>query len=802
MTAPDPLAIEDLFHACDEHDIAAASSSELEAFDGVVGQDRAVQAVNFAVGMEVDGHNLFVLGPPGTGRRTFVRRALGDAATRDPTPSDWCYVNNFDEPHCPTALEMPAGMGKHFALKMEEFIDEVQTSLSAAFDGEDYRTRHQIIEAEFQEQQTEAVAAVHKEAKDRSIRIMQSPSGMIFAPTRNGEALGPDEFEKLPEDEQRKIQADVEEISKRLQNAMESTPQRLRKMRDQIAQLDNQVTSLSVGSLIADLIAAYAAYPRIVDFLKALELDLIKNSALMREEPTEQMPFMRFLPQDITTRRYAVNVIVSREPGSAAPVIVEEHPAYGHLIGRVEHRAQMGTLTTDFSLIRGGALHRANGGYLVLDARRLLTEPFAWDALKQALKSKCIKIESIAEAYAMSATVALEPEPIPLKVKVALIGDRRLYFMLQELDPEFADLFKVAADFDDRMDRTVDSQHDLARMMAAIVERNSLLPVARNAMYRVIEESVRDAGDREKLSTEIRRTEDMLREGHYWAKHNHRAEITAADIDAAIESREYRHGRIRKRIVEEITRGNILIDTDGVKVGHINALAVHQLGDYSFGRPSRITARVSLGTGKVIDIERESELGGSLHSKGILILSGYIAANYGVNQPLSLAATIAFEQSYGGIDGDSASSAELYALLSAIANVPIAQSFAVTGSVNQYGDVQAIGGVNEKIEGFFDICAARGLNGDQGVMIPNANVKHLMLRRRVVDAVAAGKFRVVAVGHIDEGLSILTGLPAGTRNASGDYPSGSLNYLINEALKTMATRRRDYAKRDKDDDRS
>lgn len=791
MTDSEALPVTELFHACDDDAIAAASSKDIETIDGVIGQERAVQAVNFAVAIDGDGHNVFVLGPPGTGRRTFVRRALTEAAANRATPSDWCYVNNFDEPQCPTALELPAGMGKHFAAHMEEFIDEVHTNLSTAFDGEDYRTRHQAIEGEFQEQQAKALEDVHREARERSIRIMQTPSGVIFAPIRNGEALGPDEFEKLPEDEQQRIKGDVEEIGKKLQKAMEGTPKRVRRMREQIAELDDQVTSFSVGSLVEDLVAAYKEFPQVVAFLQAVEQDLIKNSALLRGDGDKQMPFMQMMPENATKRRYAVNVIVSREPDSAAPVVIEEHLAYAHLVGRVEHRAQMGALTTDFTLIRAGALHRANGGYLVLDARRLLIEPYAWEGLKQALKAHSIKIESIAEAFALSSTVSLEPQPIPLKVKVALIGDRRLYFLLQSLDPEFSDLFKVAADFDDRMDRTADSQRDFARMMASIVERNSLLPLARGAMYRVIEESVRDAGDREKLSTEIRRTEDLLREAHYWAGQNGRAEIAAADIDAAIESREYRHSRIRERIVEEITRGTLLIDTDGAKVGQINGLAVYQLGEYSFGRPSRITARVSLGSGKVIDIERESELGGSLHSKGVLILSGFIAANYGIDEPLSLAATIAFEQSYGGIDGDSASSAELYALLSAIAEVPLSQSFAVTGSVNQHGDVQAIGGVNEKIEGFFDICDVRGLTGEQGVLIPAANVKHLMLRRRVIDAVAAGKFRIFAVNHIDEGLSILTGLAAET-----------LNRRIRDALEKLAQRRADFAKRNKNDNQS
>jgi len=798
METPAPLPTNALYRACAEGDLGATSTAELEPIEGVVGQARAVQAVRFAIEMDVDGHNLFVLGPAGTGRRTFVRRSLTEAAAQQPTPSDWCYVNNFEETHCPRAIELPTGMARPFAAQMEDFIADVKTSLSAAFDGEDYRTRRQSIEAEFEESQTRALKEVHDSAKERSIRIMQSPSGVMFAPVRNGEVLGPDEFEKLPEADQKRIQDDVEAISKQLQNAMRDSPQRLRAMREKLMQLDNQVTGFAVGSLVEELAAKYREFPKVVEFLQSMQKDLIKNSALLRGGQEMQMPFLPFTPEDAAKRRYAVNVIVSHDVDRAAPVVIEERPAYAHLVGRIEHRAHMGALTTDFTLIRAGALHRANGGFLVLDARRLLTEPFAWDALKQALKSRCVKIESIAEAFAMSTTVALEPEPIPLRVKVVLIGDRRLYFMLQQLDHEFSDLFKIAADFDERMDRDAGTQEALARAMSAIVARNGLLPVARDGIYRLIEESARDAGDQEKLSNEIRRTEDIVREGHYWATENGHNELTAADIDAAIASREYRHGRLRERVVEEISRGTILIDTEGAKIGQINALAVHQLGDFSFGRPNRITARVSLGSGKVVDIEREAELGGSLHSKGVLILSGYIAATYGVEQPLSLAATIAFEQSYGGVDGDSASCAELYALISAIAGVPISQSFAVTGSVNQYGDVQAIGGVNEKIEGFFDICAERGLTGEQGVLIPSSNVKHLMLRSRVVDAVADGRFSVYGIDTIDQGLTILTGVPAGEPGKDGEFPSGSVHCLARDALRAMAARRREFGNSGRD----
>ena len=793
MASISPLRVADLYKHCDPDEIQQPAASSPETGNIVIGQDRAVKAVNFAVDMEVDGHNLFVLGPSGTGRRTFVIRTLQEAAAKQPTASDWAYVNNFDDPHCPMALELPAGMARQFATTMEDFIDDVHSSLTAAFDTEEYHTQQMAIETEFQDEQSEPMEAVHELAKSKSIRIMQTPTGMIFAPVRDGQVIGPKEFEELPEEEQQQIERDVEEIGDELKKAMEGTPNRVRKMREKIAELDNQVTRFSVGSLINELQKQYAALPRVVEFLQNVEEDLIKNSAMIRAGSEEQMQLLPGQPTGDIKKRYSINVVVSRTSGSPAPVVAAERYTFANLVGRVEQRAQMGMLITDFTLIRGGALHQANGGYLILDARRLLSEPHAWEGLKQALTSRCIKIESLAEVYSLTTTIALEPEPIPLKVKVALVGDRRLYYLLQSLDPEFNKLFKVAADFDDRMDRTADAQREFAGMISTIAQRSKLYPVSPDAICRVIEEASRAAGDREKLSTEIQRTEDLLREGHYWAKQNNHEQIDAADIDAAVTSHEYRHGRIRERMQEEISRGNILIDTEGAKTGQINGLAVHQIGDCSFGRPSRITARVTLGAGKVIDIEREVELGGSLHSKGVLILSGFIAANYVTDKPLSMSATIAFEQSYNGVDGDSASSTELYALLSAIAKVPLSQSLAVTGSVNQYGEVQAIGGVNEKIEGFFDICRERGLTGEQGVIIPAANTKHLMLRKRVIDAVEAGQFAIYAVNHIDEGLSLLTGLDAGKADENGDFPAGSLNDLIRSALLTMARQREEQS---------
>jgi lon-related putative ATP-dependent protease len=795
------LTADQLYRTCEIPDFDFDTTDDLEPMEGVLGQRRAVDAINYAIAMEMDGHNVFVMGRSGTGRRTLVESTLKQIARGRPVPSDWCYVNNFPEPEKPTAIELPAGTGIALCRDMKAFIEEVRTTLAATFESEDYRTRRQAIEQEFQDEHGDAMKGVQKQARRRGIRIMQGPSGVIFAPVRNGEVLDPSAFEKLPEKERNELQSAMEEVGHLMQQAMEDMPRRVRQMRDEIHQLDHQTISFAIGSLTKDLLSRYDAHARVVEFLEALEKDLIDHQALIGKSLEAESPFIAMMGESSgpeagissLTRRYGVNVLVHRDPSGGAPVIIEEHPSHSHLIGRIEHRAQMGALSTDFSLIRGGALHEANGGYLVLEAERVLTEPFAWQSLKQALKSHRIRIESIGEMYALSSTTSLDPDPIPLDVKVILIGEPRIYYLLQRLDPEFAELFKVLADFDDRMVRDDVSQRDFARVITTIVRQDELLPIERAAVCRLIEESSRVASDRERLSTEIARTEDLVRESHYWAKQRSGSAIGPLDVEAALESREHRTGRIRERVLEEITRETILIETKGARVGQINGLAVMQLGETAFGRPNRITVRIALGVGKVIDIEREAELGGPLHSKGVLILSGFIASNYIIDQPLSLSATIAFEQSYSGVDGDSASSAELYALLSAIAEVPLKQSFAVTGSINQYGEVQAIGGVNEKIEGFFDVCQARGLTGEQGVLIPRSNLKHLMLRRRVIDAVEAGTFNIYAVETVDQGMAILTDLEPGEKDDGGSYPEGSLNRRICESLKRLAENRRGFA---------
>jgi len=806
METGKPLPPSALYTRCDPDQFDFETTAELAELEHMVGQDRAVEAIRFGAGIDVPGYNLFVLGSSGSGRHSFIRRFLEQRAAAEGPVSDWCYVNNFAQPQKPAALELPAGRGHKLRADVERLLEEARTAVPAAFESEDYRNRRQAIEEEFREEQGKIFEQIQKQARERNIQIIQTPTGIAFAPVRDGEVVRPEEFERLPQEEQQRVQRDIEELSKEFQKAMQDAPHRVRAAREKVHELDREFAEYAIGSLVGDLVRAYEDLPRVAEHLRSMRRDLIDNVDLFRTSP-EQQQQPQSHPQEAEgvtgmsaqgaggsaiMRRYRVNLLVDNAETEGAPVVFEDRPAHPHLVGKIEHLAHMGALITDFNLIRPGALHRANGGYLVVDARKVLTEPFAWEALKGALKAGHVQIESVGQVYNLISTVSLEPEPIPLKLKVVLIGERLLYYLLQALDPEFPELFKVAADFEDRMERSAQNNRLFAQLFGTISQRERLMPLDRAAVARVIEVSARHAADAERLSAQVRRAADIVREADYWAGQNGHDVIRAGDIEQAIESQIRRVSRLRERMQEEILRGTLLIDTEGARVGQINALAVMQVGDFAFARPHRVTARLALGSGKVVDIEREVELGGPLHSKGVLILSGFLASHYVTDRPLSLSASLVFEQSYGGIEGDSASSAELYALLSALAGAPIRQSLAVTGSVNQYGDVQAIGGVNEKIEGFFDICKARGLNGKQGVLIPASNVQHLMLRRDVLEAAAQGHFHVYPVAHVDQGMALLTGVPAGEADERGEFPEGTLNRRIRDSLIDFANKRRSF----------
>lgn len=788
------LPSDQLYRRCDLSDLRFDTVLDLPDPPGLIGQERAVEAVKFAIGIQHSGFNLFVLGPAGTGKHTLINDLLRQSAAAAPTPPDWCYVNNFTDPHRPRRLMLPAGRGRPLKEAMERLVADLQVALPAAFERDDYRARRDVLEQEFKKRTDEAFGDLQQRAEQKSITLIRTPMGLALAPTRNGEVISPDTFRRMAEADRKRITGEMEVFQKELEAIVRQIPDWEREHRDAVRQLNRSVTAQTVSRPLAELRGNYVDLPEVIAYFDAVERDILENAdefmARNRAEaggesvpPIAQM--MRELP---TFRRYQINVMVDNSGTQGAPVVFEDHPTYQSLMGRVEHLARFGALTTDFTLIVPGSLHRANGGYLVLDGERLIGAPFSWDSLKRALRSGEIRLLSLEQLMSLQSTVSLEPESIPLEVKVVLIGSPLLYYLLTEYDSDFKELFKVAADFDDTVDRSPESSLLYARVIAATVRREKLRPLDRMGVARAIEYSSRLSGDAEKLSTQMQHLTDLLQEADYQAGVKKLERIGAAELQAAIDAQRRRGDRMYQRLQEEIARNTLRIETSGERIGQVNGLAVTGLGDFSFGHPSRISARVRLGQGEVIDIERQVALGGPLHSKGVLILSGFLGGRFGRSGPLSLTASLVFEQSYGGIDGDSASSAELYALLSALADVPIRQCYAVTGSVDQHGFIQAIGGVNEKIEGFFDVCNRRGLDGNQGVLIPAANVKHLMLREDVVAACTADRFHVVPVETIDQGIEILTGLPAGELDITGEYPAGTINQRIVVRLGAFAAR--------------
>ena len=762
------LAPGELRRRCDPEQLGFATTAELEPLDGAPGQSRAAQALEFGVGMRREGYNLFAMGPEGYGRHSLVRQRLEAQASSMAAPADWCYVFNFKAPHRPRALRLPAGGAPAFKAAMARLVEDLSAAIAAAFETDEYRNRHREIEGELSERQERAINDIGERAKTQGVALVRTPSGFGFAPMNKAQdgVMDPEEFGRLPPEDQKRYEEQVGELQKELGDLFHQMPKWRREALDKMRNLDREVTRAAVNSLIDDLIARYAALPEVQDYLAQVKEDTVEHAAAFRQAKEGEPPTLFGIPlarpegAEAPFRRYSVNVLIEHSGTRGAPVIYDDHPNHAALVGRIEHISQMGALVTDFTLIMSGALHRANGGYLMLDAVKVLTQPYAWEALKRALRSREIDIRTLGQELGIISTVSLEPQPIPLDVKVVLVGERWLYYLLHAWDPEFAELFKVAVDFEEDMPRGAQDDELYARLIAGCVRQEKLRALDRAAVARVIEQQARDAGDAHKLSVRMQALVDLLREADYWAVTAGREVVGEQDVRRALEAQIARCDRVRERLQEHIVRGSQLIDTAGSRVAQVNGLAVLQLGDFAFGTPHRITARVRLGGGRVLDIERESELGGPIHSKGVLILSGYLSGRYVLNKPLSLSASLVFEQSYGGVEGDSASSAELYALLSALADAPVRQSLAVTGSVNQHGDIQAIGGVNEKIEGFFDLCKARGLAGSQGVLIPEANVKNLMLREDVVEAVAQGKFAVYAVRTVDEGIELLTGVPA------------------------------------------
>jgi lon-related putative ATP-dependent protease len=788
---------------CDPNTLGFKTTADLPDFPGLLGQERALKAIDLAAGIKHPSFNLYAVGSAGTGRHSAVKRSLEAQACQRSLPQDWVYVNNFQAPHKPIALALPSGVGPRFKAAMNELINDLASAIPALFESDEYQNRRQAIEQEFSDRREASFDKLGRKAAERSVNILQTPMGFVVTSLKDGKGLSPEEFQKLPAKERKSIERKISATQSDLADVLKAIPKRDKKHRKAVVELNASMAERAVETELEEVAELFPNITSIAEYLKAVRTDLLENIDyfVMESEESGGGPF-----PIVTSRyheyaeflRYTVNVMVTHgENGEdCAPVIEEPLPTLANLTGRVEHISTMGTLTTNFTLIKPGALHRANGGYLMLDARRVVLEAFAWDGLKRCLQDNTISIISPAEKLSLMGTASLEPDPIPLDVRVVLVGDRLLYALLQYLDPDFAELFKIQADFNTNLDRSAKTLSLFAKLIGAIANREGLKPLTASGVARVIDEATRISGDATKLTLKVGELADVIREADHLAAG--KPAITDQHISNAILAAIDRASRVKELVQESITRKMMLIDTSGKKVGQINALSVMQLDGFRFGRPTRITANVRMGSGKVVDIEREVELGGPLHSKGVLILSSYLAAHYAQDVPMSLWASLVFEQSYGGVDGDSASSAELYALLSALSGAPIDQSLAVTGSVNQNGEVQAIGGVNEKIEGFFDICKHRRLTGKQGVLIPAANVTDLMLREDVVEAAANGKFHIYPVTHINEGIELLTGQLAGKRGRNGTFEAGTINARVEDKLRSFALSRRGFMKPEKD----
>ena len=786
------VPVESLRRACPPLAARASPADTAPTAASFLSQERAIEALRFAFQVDRDGYNVFVLGPVGSHRHVLAQELAGERARQKGAPPDWCYVNNFTNPEKPQALQLPAGRGTGFRDDMQNLVEEARFAIPAAFEEEDYRNQLKALEQESQQEVKAQWESLKELAAADGIAVLQTPSGYVLAPVRDDKVIDDEEFDELPGKERKRIQAAIKKLSDELQSRIEHMPALRKKHHERIRELNQEVTSHTVNVLLEDIKGQYDDLPEILAYLDNVQRDMIENAKAFRETDGPSLPFLAQDPSSVF-EAYEVNLVVSHEAEASAPVIYEANPGYPNLIGKVEHRAEMGALVTDYRMIRAGALLQANGGYLLLDAHRVLTRPFVWEALKQCLFAKRVRIESPAETLGFVSTASLQPEPVPLDVKIVMIGERWLYYVLSQYDKEFNGLFKIAADFDDDVERSEDNVEAYARLIDHRIRSHKLLPFSDSAVQRIVEERARHAGDSERLSTHIQSLDDLLVQADHWARQRQAGRVEVNDVTAALEGSERRFSRVQQRIVDAIQRDTLLIDTSGSCVGQVNGLSVIDLGNYRFGHPVRITATTRVGTGDVVDIEREVELGGAIHSKGVMILSSALSSRYAPEVPLSLHGSIVFEQSYGGVDGDSASVAELCALLSSISGVPIRQSIACTGSINQLGRVQAVGGVNQKIEGYFEICRQRGLDGSHGVVMPYDNVKHLMLREEIVDAVKAKRFSIYAVRHLDEALAILTGEEPGQRDAQGEFPQDTVNRKVEERLIRYATKRREFA---------
>lgn len=789
------VPVEKLRRYCRPDELSCETTEEVQPLKDFIGQERAVKAMQFGVNMHAPGYNVYVAGPTGTGKSTYINDVLRQVAGQGKTPEDWCYLYDFANPDRPKAVPLPATFGKCLQKDMEDLIKDLRMAIPKAFEGEAYEQKKSSIVQELEDEIEKAINGVRREAADAGLIMKQGQNGFYFAPTRDGKKLSVDEYEALPREAQEELEKQGRVMQQRLEEVLSSTRQLERETKQKISDLDKQIVLVAAGPLVKKIQEKYGKFLGIREYLKGILDDIATNLEILK--PGGRTDGVGICSEgQAHFDRYRVNLFVNNSETHGSPVIFENSPNYYNLFGKIEYNTHMGTLSTDHTMIKAGAIHRANGGYIVLQARDVLSDQGVWDTLKRALKNRECLVENIGEQYRMVPTVSLRPEPIPLNIKVILVGSYQIYTLLRTMDEDFQKFFKVKVDFDTEMPRTKENLAHYAAFVGAVCTRENLRHFDRTGLAELIEYGSRLAGNQNKLSTKFNEVIEVVYEAASWAEIENASMVGSSHVMKAIEQKVYRYNRIEEKMQEMMLKDVLMVATDGDAVGKINGLSVLDFGDYSFGRPSCITASTFMGREGVVNIERESDMSGSSHTKGVLTLVGYLGVKFAQSRPLQLTARITFEQLYDGVDGDSASSTELYCILSSLSGLPVSQGIAVTGSVNQKGDIQPVGGVTEKVEGFFNLCRDRGLTGKQGVVIPVRNIDNLMLNHQVVQAVAEGKFHIYAVSRVEEGIELLTGVGAGEADEKGNYPEGTVFHLVDQKLSEYASSLKDFGSAD------
>lgn len=798
------LPAESLRWICNPEEFEFNTTEELPPLEETISQERALRAIEFGLGLDSHGFNLYLLGESGTGKTTTIKNILKERASKENVPDDWCYVYNFKDPDRPHAISLSPSRGIILQKDMDELVKILRTEIPKIFEAKEYeRHKNQILE-EYQEKNKETLAGLEEEATKKGFSIRKTASGLVMVPLkREGEALSEEEYRSLPEDKRMAIEELGKGLQERLNDAIRLTREAEKEAKERIKRLERDAALTVVGQLIDELKSKYRSYQEVLIYLEEVKEDILENleDFKAQEEAISPIPFLKMPKVEPTFTRYKINVLVNNGDGTGAPVVIETNPTYLNLFGRIEHKIQYGIAFTDFTMIKAGSIHRANGGYLIVNALDILRNIFVWDAMKRMIRNREIRIEDMWEQYRLISTVTMKPEPIPLNIKVILVGSPLLYYLLYNLDEDYKKLFKVKADFDNKMPRDRDDIIKYASFISTRCKEENLRHFDRTGVAKVVEYGARLAEHQDKLSAKFFNIADIVREADYWASKDRSPYVTGAHVEKALEEKIYRSNKIEEKIRELIDEGTIMVDTDGSVVGQVNGLSVIELGDYSFGRPSRITAKTYMGKAGVINLERETKMSGRIHSKAHMILTSYLGEKFAQDIPLTLSASICFEQHYEEVEGDSATCTELYALLSSLSGLPLKQGIAVTGSMNQRGEVQPVGRINEKIEGFFEVCKLKGITGRQGVIIPKRNVKNLMLKKEVVESVMDGRFYIFPIEDVDEGIEILTGVEAGERGEDRRYPEGTVNFLVDSRLKELATSLKEFDKGKKEEEK-